>query len=99
VEEVIPLEPGQLVRSKAGRDKGKHYLVLRILDDRHVLLVNGKNRTLDTPKKKNIIHLQRYRRWINNFQEKIVSGELNNERIAASIKSFVQEKEVAQREV
>jgi len=99
VEEIIPVEPGQLVRSRAGRDKGKHYLVLKVLDDKHVLLVNGKSRTLDNPKKKNIIHLQRYRRRIERFSERVAAREINNEKIAAGIKSLVQEKEATQREV
>lgn len=59
---MIELKPGQLVRSRAGRDKGKHYLVLRKLDPKHVLLVDGSSRPLDRPKKKNIAHLQHYER-------------------------------------
>ncbi len=99
LEEIITLEPGQLVRSRAGRDKGKHYLVLKIWDEKTVLLVNGKNRTLDKPKKKNIIHLQKYRRKVDDFTERLAAKEINDEKIAALIKNMVQEKEAAQREV
>ena len=28
------LKPGQLVRSRAGRDKGKHYLVIEVISPR-----------------------------------------------------------------
>ena len=56
------LKPGQLVRSLAGRDRGKHYLVLREIDQRTVLLVDGRSRPLAKPKKKNKAHLQRYDR-------------------------------------
>jgi len=59
------LRPGQLVRSLAGRDKGNHYLVLRELDDKIVLLVNGRSRPVNRPKKKNRIHLQRYDRYVD----------------------------------
>ena len=59
---MVELKPGQLVRSLAGRDKGEHYFVLRELDQKHVLLVNGRSRNLDRPKKKNKVHLQHYDR-------------------------------------
>lgn len=56
------LRPGQLVRSRAGRDRGKHYLVIKIMNSREVLLADGRSRPLARPKKKNVIHLQRYSR-------------------------------------
>ncbi len=56
------LRPGQLVRSRAGRDRGKHYLVIKIINPREVLLADGRSRPLARPKKKNVIHLQRYSR-------------------------------------
>ncbi len=56
------LKPGQLVRSRAGRDKGKLYLVIKVISPREVLLSNGRSRSLSRPKKKNVIHLQRYSR-------------------------------------
>jgi len=59
---MVELKPGQLVRSLAGRDKGKHYLVFRELDQNNVLLVNGRSRPLSRPKKKNKAHLQHYER-------------------------------------
>ncbi len=59
---MVDLKPGQLVRSLAGRDKGKHYLVLEKVDHKHVLLVDGRNRPIEWPKKKNIVHLQHYGR-------------------------------------
>ncbi len=56
------LKPGQLVRSRAGRDKGKRYLVIKVISPREVLLSNGRSRSLGRPKKKNVIHLQPYSR-------------------------------------
>ncbi|MGM0652060.1 MAG: KOW domain-containing RNA-binding protein [Bacillota bacterium] len=68
---MVDLKPGQLVRSLAGRDKGKHYLVLEKLDHKHVLLVDGRSRPIARPKKKNIVHLQHYER-------RAESGDLNS---------------------
>lgn len=51
------LRPGQMVESIAGRDRGKHYLVLRQVDERFCLVVNGRDRTIAKPKSKNRRHL------------------------------------------
>ena len=48
---------GQIVRSRAGRDKGKTYLVIRVLDERYVELADGSVRSVTDPKRKNILHL------------------------------------------
>ena len=48
---------GQLVISKAGRDKGKP-LVITGFDGNSVLVCDGKERPLERPKKKNPRHLQ-----------------------------------------
>ena len=52
-----PLEPGEIVRSKAGRDRNRAFVVLEVLDADYVLLVDGRLRTLDRPKKKKRKHL------------------------------------------
>lgn len=51
------LTPGQVVESIAGRDRGKHYIVLRLLDERFCLVVNGRERPVAKPKQKNRRHL------------------------------------------
>jgi len=48
---------GQIVISKAGRDKGKAFIITE-LEDEYVYLVDGKLRCLDNPKRKKIKHLQ-----------------------------------------
>ena len=45
------LRPGQLVRSRAGRDKGRHYLVIKALSPREVLLTDGRKRPLTAEKR------------------------------------------------
>lgn len=50
-------EAGMLVKSKAGHDTGKIY-VIADTDDAYVYLVDGKIRTLDKPKKKKKKHVQ-----------------------------------------
>lgn len=50
---------GQVVRSLKGRDKGKIQMVIDLLDESHVLVVDGKRRKIEKPKKKKIKHLQK----------------------------------------
>lgn len=52
-----PLFEGEIVRSRAGRDRGRVFVVRKILDADYVLLVDGTLRTLERPKKKKRRHL------------------------------------------
>lgn len=98
LEDMAVLEPGQLVRSRAGRDRGKHYVVLKVLDDRYVLLVDGKKRPLENPKKKNVVHLQRYRRGLRDFSKLLQEGRINDGIIIGKLKELVTENESSPRE-
>lgn len=51
---------GQVVRSKAGHDKGDILMVVAVLDAKHVLVVDGHRRPLERPKKKRVKHLQAF---------------------------------------
>ena len=48
---------GRAVTSKAGRDKGRTFLIVGIADDNHVLVADGETRKLANPKKKKLKHL------------------------------------------
>jgi len=52
--------PWQLVCSTAGRDLGKFYFIYDVLEQGMVQVVNGEERKLSSPKKKNIKHLKAY---------------------------------------
>ena len=47
---------GDVVLATAGREKGEIFLVLNI-EENNLYLINGKTRTFNQPKKKNIKHL------------------------------------------
>lgn len=68
------LEIGQLVYSKAGRDKG-HYYLIYALDDAldRVYLVDGRKRNADNPKVKNPLHLQKTNIVAEQFKEKVLN--------------------------
>ena len=47
---------GRLVISKVGRDSGKYYIIIDILDN-YLLLANGYTKTVEMPKKKKNKHV------------------------------------------
>ena len=61
MDKIFSLLKGQVVRSKKGRDEGKVYIIMDIIDDDLLLLVDGKLRKLDRPKKKKVKHLYIYK--------------------------------------
>jgi ribosomal protein L14E/L6E/L27E len=50
------IKPGMIVQSRAGHDKGRHYLVMDS-SEKNVWLVDGRYRSCDRPKKKNVRHV------------------------------------------
>lgn len=91
-------KPGQLVRSLAGRDKGEHYLVIKVLGPRYVLLANGRSRPLNRLKKKNIAHLQRYNRRAD-IQELLDAQKLTDSQVIRLIKELAPLEDVSRQEV
>ncbi|HHV46304.1 MAG TPA: hypothetical protein GXX53_05355 [Tissierellia bacterium] len=80
---------GQVVKSRAGRDKGNIFLVLEIIDDKHVLIVDGDTRRLDKPKKKKIKHLIVYNTVLSEFKEKIDGDvKINNAYVRKLLEPF-----------
>ena len=74
------LSIADVVTSLAGRDKGKLFYVIG-MDETYLLLVNGKDRTIDKPKKKKRKHTRKVLRSETRIAEKIRKGDkvLNSE--------------------
>jgi ribosomal protein L14E/L6E/L27E len=53
------MKRGAVVIAKAGKEKGGAYVVVGHFDERTVLIADGRRRTIEKPKKKNVAHLQR----------------------------------------
>ncbi|MCL2215977.1 MAG: KOW domain-containing RNA-binding protein [Defluviitaleaceae bacterium] len=52
-----PMQPGQIVFSKAGRDKGLAMVILEVKGE-YLYLADGTTRSLQKPKKKKAKHVQ-----------------------------------------
>lgn len=81
------LSIGQLVKSKSGRDKEECFIVYDIIDEKYVLLVDGKLRKISKPKKKKVKHLQKYNIIIDNFNDMKESNNFNDALIRRLITS------------
>lgn len=71
---------GQIVHSRAGRDKGRYFIVVGLIDDNYVLVADGDLRKIQSPKKKKIKHLVFHEKFADN----IVEMFKNNQRITDS---------------
>lgn len=58
MEEESKLQVGSLVRSKAGRDITRVYMIKQLVDSNYVLLVDGNFKKIANPKLKKIKHLE-----------------------------------------
>ena len=74
------IQISDVVISTAGRDQGKLFYVVD-MDPVFLMLVNGKDRTLDKPKRKKRKHVQKVLRSETRVAAKILSGDkvLNSE--------------------
>ena len=92
-ERISEFNISDVVVSTAGRDQGKLFYVIGT-DPAYVCLANGKDRTLDKPKRKKRKHIQKVLRSETRVAERLRLGDnvLNSElrRDLASIRQDMQ---------
>lgn len=86
---------GKIVYSKAGRDQGKVFVVVSILNDEYVYVCDGSLRPVEKPKRKKIKHLE----FTNIIAEEIGSLLMSDEKVTNAIikrilQSYDNDKEV-----
>ena len=74
------IQIADVVISTAGRDKDKMFYVIKT-DETFLYLVNGKDRTLDKPKRKKRKHAEKVLRSETRVAAKLIAGDkvLNSE--------------------
>ncbi len=82
---------GQLVKSKAGRDKGKYYFVCgKSKDGTRLLLVDGVKKSFAHPKEKNYQHVQIINLVSEGIKAKIQQQKtVTDEEIRSSFKELI----------
>ena len=70
----MEIAKSNIVRSDAGRDKGKLFVVLAV-EGEYLLLADGKSRKVESPKRKKRRHVLFVAADENRLSDKIKSGE------------------------
>lgn len=69
-----PIEIGRVVISRSGRDQGRMFLIVGILEEPYVLIADGALRRLKKPKKKKLRHLALQPDVLEGIGEKLKQG-------------------------
>lgn len=82
----MDIYPASVVKSTAGRDKGKLFVVTEKIDDLFVYISDGDLRPIIKPKKKKIKHLKSLGFHIDFIKEKLENGnKITNSDIRKSL--------------
>ena len=79
---------GQVVYSRAGRDKGLFFVVVEIPDDKHVVMVDGDVRKLENKKIKNIKHIIVTDTVLCDIIDRLSEEKLTNSYIRKALNSY-----------
>ena len=88
---------GQIILSSAGHDAGRYYIVTDE-DKEYVYLVDGKYKTMSSPKKKNKKHIQILKYVDSEIVLKNNDGTLTDEDFWKAIKQFENRNKINQKE-
>lgn len=78
---------GQIVRSKAGRDKGRHFIVYEV-EGQFLNLVDGSLRKIEKPKKKKFKHIQKVNIYVEDFEKLRNHRDFNNALVRKILNSY-----------
>ncbi len=82
---------GCVVRSKAGRDEGRYFIVLSLDGDEFAYVADGNLRKVEKPKRKRVKHLYVTEELVYSLQSKLMAGErVENHEIRNSLETFKQ---------
>lgn len=87
--EFMDASVGQVVYSKAGRDTGKKFIIVEIIDESNVLVSDGDLRRIEKAKTKKLKHLRVTEKIILPLKEKLESGvRVSNSEIRKALAEF-----------
>jgi len=88
---MFEIKRGMIVKSLAGHDKTKLYVILDVKAE-YVYLTDGKLKTVDNPKKKRIKHVQPTL-YVDKFIQETNSDQISDSDIRKVIKQYIAEQE------
>ena len=88
------VETGRVVRSKAGRDEGKYFVVIALDGEEFALVADGDRRGVEKPKRKRLKHLFVTEETISGLQARLQAGEpVENHEIRKWLAAYRQREE------
>ncbi len=85
------LVQGCVVRSKAGRDEGRYFIVLALDGDEFAYVADGDLRKVEKPKRKRVKHLYVTEELVYSLQSKLMTGErVEDHEIRKCLETFKQ---------
>lgn len=85
---VRPAKVGQRAVSRCGHDRGREYLVYRLLDERFLLVVDGDIRPLSKPKKKNVQHLDLCQETADGLVARLETGRASDVEVRQALQAW-----------
>lgn len=86
---------GKVVISKSGRDQGRMFVVVKVVNDRFVMIADGDLRKIENPKLKNIRHLVVTRTMAKDVFTYLAKGEIPGDHvIKKSLKKIREAREI-----
>jgi large subunit ribosomal protein L14e len=81
---------GQIVRILQGRDTDECSVIVKVLDERFVLIADGDKRKFDKAKKKNINHLELIQFISPEVKRSIIeTGRVTNGKLRFAVSKFI----------
>jgi len=82
---------GRIVKVLRGREQEKYAVIIRLIDDRFVLIADGDKRKFDQPKKKNLLHLQLMDHVSSEVADSInETGRVTNGKLRYALNKFLE---------
>lgn len=86
-----PIVAGCVVKSKAGRDEGRYFIVLSLQGEEFAYIADGDLRKVEKPKLKRTKHLYVTEKLESSLQSKLMAGEhVENHELRACLIAFKQ---------
>ena len=89
-----PIEKGRVCVSRSGRDKGRTFLIVEVLEEPYVLIADGALRRLSKPKRKKVKHLELQETVLYGIRDKLTEGtKVFDAELRSALKNTMQARE------
>ena len=89
-----PVIPGRIVRSRAGRDEGRYFVVIALDGKEFAYVADGGLRGIEKPKRKRLKHLFVTEETISGLQERLeAGGRVENHELRKWLSAYRQKEE------